>query len=430
MSQLSLSTLPLAAHAKAVALGNPPNLFPSCWTPLRPAKFSSFYATEMLGLEGDAPLTGGSTSFVVDADYQVFGSGAALTISYERNTDVPECAENAALDGINMGLSSSTVDLILSRVQTKPGYRTHVEFRTLPNGSFHVEAFVGPFNPGAQVLPNPVSFPSVPLSSLRCTHQLASSTHIFLVKISSDVLSDEVRVFKTSRPESSLVEEVEFMSRLPDSDFVLRPTHIVTDDAGVFHGLLSNYHPASSLCRTMDSLHPEIDRPVLAPTGVDRSVRSLAATVTESVSWSVKLTWAIDVAASVAWLHAQAMVGVDLKTDNIVLCTDGHCRLIDCSPEGETILWCPPEAQQPDWRGTEEGDVFALGLVLWAVAEEVGTFEREQDYTSPLLSWSQGIPPWFQRLASSCLERDPGRRPSVRCVYETLMNKCSIAITT
>ncbi|KAJ6629045.1 hypothetical protein B0H10DRAFT_1987684 [Mycena sp. CBHHK59/15] len=372
----------------------------------------------------DASPTSGSTCFIVDGDHQVFGSGAALTICYDRNTDVLACAENTALDGINMGLSDSMIDLILSRVQTKPGYRTHVEFRTLPNGSFHVEARLGPFNPEAQVLPNPVSFPSVPLSSLRCTHQLACHTHIFLVKISSDALSDDVRVFKTSRAESSLVEEVEFMSRLPDVDFVLRPTHIVSDEAGIFHGLLSNYHPASSLRQTMDSLHPDTEKPVLVPSGVDRSICSLAATITESVAWSLKLAWATDVAASVAWLHAQA-------TDNIVLCTDGHCRLIDYCPGGWSILWCPPEAQQPNWSATAEGDVFALGLVLWAVAGEVGTFEREQHYMSPLLSWSQGTPHWFQRLASSCLEHDPGRRPSVRCVYKTLMHEYTLlAIST
>ncbi|KAJ7443243.1 kinase-like domain-containing protein [Mycena galericulata] len=379
----------------------------------------------MSSSEEDAPLTGGSTFLVVDADHQVFGSGAALAISYDRNTDVLECAENDALDGSNMGLSASTVVLILSRVQTKPGHMTHVNFKTLASGSVHVESHLGPFNPDAQILPNPVSFPSVPLSSLRRTHQLACSIHIFLVKILSDVHSDEVRVFKSSHAGSNLVEEVEFMSHLPDSDFVLRPTHIVTDEAGAFHGLLSNYHPASSLCQTMDSLHPEIEWPVLAPSGVDRSVRPLA-TITQSVPWSLKLAWATDVAASVAWLHTQVVFWGDLKTGNIVLCTDGHCRLIDCCPGGNTMLWCPPEAQQLHWRGTPEGDVFALGLVLWAVAEEVGSFRREQPYTSPLLCWSQGTPPWFQSLAASCLEHDPARRPSVRFVYETLMNECSL----
>ncbi|KAJ7080296.1 hypothetical protein C8R44DRAFT_895402 [Mycena epipterygia] len=99
------------------------------------------------------------------------------------------------------------------------------------------------------------------------------------------------------------------------------------------------------------------------------------------------------------------------------------CRLIDYCPGGWTLLWCPPEAQQNQWRATAEGDVFALGLVLCTLAVEVATFEREQDYVTPLLSWNQGTPHWFQILASSCLEHEPGRRPSARRIYETLIHE-------
>ncbi|KAJ7080299.1 hypothetical protein C8R44DRAFT_992480 [Mycena epipterygia] len=312
MSQgrLSLGIFPPAALAEAIALGNPSDPFRSrWWSPLQPQKFSSFVVWDTSsGADGALPDSG-ETSFVVDAEYQVFGSGAAITICYERNVNVLECAENTALDGTNRGIGSPTIELILDRVQTKPGLRTHVEFRTLPGGSLHIEARLGPMYPDAQVLSNSVPLPSVPLSSLRCTHQLAHNPNIFLVKTVLDPLSDDVRVFKTSNGQSSLVEEVEFMACLPDVDFLLRPTHTVLDEAGVLHGLLSHHHPASA---------------VLPPFGVDRSSYSLAGTTT-SVSWTVKLAWATDIAASVAWLHAQAIFWGDLKTDNIVLCTDGHC---------------------------------------------------------------------------------------------------------
>jgi len=208
------------------------------------------------------------------------------------------------------------------------------------------------------------------------------------------------------------------MTRLRDVDFLLRPTHIVLDEGGLLHGLLSRHQPASSLRLKMESLHPNAKPPVLSPSDVDRDSSSLAGTT--SVAWPVKLMWATDIAASMAWLHAQAVFWGDLKTDNIVLCTDGHCRLIDYCPGGWTLPWCPPETQQ-DWRPTAEGDIFALGLVLWAVAMEISAFEREQDYVSPQLSWSEGTPHWFQSLASSCLEHEPGRRPSARHVYETLL---------
>jgi serine/threonine protein kinase len=217
------------------------------------------------------------------------------------------------------------------------------------------------------------------------------------------------------------------MTRLPEveSDFLLRPTHTVLDEDGLFYGLLSDHHPASSLWVTMDKLHPDAERLVLPPSGVDQSSGSLAGIPT-SVTWPVKLAWATDVAAAVAWLHAKAIFWGDLKTDNILLCTDGHCRLIDYCPGGWTHQWCPPEAQRLDWEGTAEGDIFALGLVLWCVAVEVASFERGQGYVSPRLSWSEGIPNWFQSLVASCLEHEPGRRPSARRVYETLRHRCTL----
>jgi hypothetical protein len=77
-------------------------------------------------------------------------------------------------------------DQILRRVQLKQGAQTSVDFKTLPGGSPSVEATVGPFYPDALVLPNPVSLPSVLLSSLRRTHKLRTAPHVCLVEITSD----------------------------------------------------------------------------------------------------------------------------------------------------------------------------------------------------------------------------------------------------
>ncbi|KAF8207099.1 kinase-like domain-containing protein [Mycena galopus ATCC 62051] len=362
----------------------------------------------------------GETSFLVDADPQVFGSGAAVSISYERNTELPDCAENTALDGTGGGMDDTTIDLILSQVEIKPGWRTNVTFRTLLNGP-HVEPHMEPFHRGAQVLPNPVPLPSVSLSSLRCTHRLVNANHIFLVHTGLDPPS-HMAVFKTSTGlscQSSLIETVEFMARIPDIDVLLRPTHIVLDEGGRLHGFLSNHHPASSLRLTMKSLHPDATPLMLPPLSGDEDAGCLLVGTTK-VTWPVKLVWAIDIAASMAWLHAQSIFWGDLKTDNIVLCTDGRCRLIDYCPGGRTTNWCPPEAAK-DERVTAQGDVFSLGLVLWAVVSEVVTFKRKEDYVAPLLGWSETTPRWFRDLVSSCIDQEPGRRPSTRQVYDTLL---------
>ncbi|KAJ7464549.1 kinase-like domain-containing protein, partial [Mycena latifolia] len=425
--ELSLGVLPPAALAEAVALANPSNLCDK-WhiEPIRRQRLSQFSTVLWFGA-GETPF-GGETCFLVDAEPQVLGTGAAVEIQYERNADLAECEENTALDSPNSdSLDPDTIELILRRIPPKQGLRTIVRFRTLPSGSLHVAASVEPFHRGAGVLPSPVPLPAVLLSSLRATHRHRHAHGVLLVKTTLEPLSDNVRVLKLCDEASHLVKEVEFMTRLPEVDFLLRPTHVVLDEAGLFRGLLSDHHPASSLRVTMEVLHPDarLTPPVLPPSGVDQSSSSLARIPTSSLSWPVKLAWATDIAAAVAWLHAQAIVWADLKTDNILLCTDGHCRLIDYCLGGWTPPWCPPEAQQQlPWEGTAEGDVFALGLVLWCVAVEVGGGEREQEYASPQLLWTEGIPNWFQSLASSCLEHEPGRRPSARRrrVYETLRN--------
>ncbi|KAJ7065504.1 kinase-like domain-containing protein [Mycena amicta] len=402
--ELTLSVLPAAAQAEALALGNPLQLTPS-WIPVDSEGHSRSERTVTVfeGPDGpDGPLDGGEIEFVIDPDPQVFGSGAAVHIRYERNKDVPHCAENIGLDGESTALDEETIKLILDRVQPKQGVRTTVDFKTLPGDSLSVEENVGPFYPDTCLLPNPVSFiPSVLLSSLRCTHKLRSARNVYLVKTTSDDVSDGVWVFKRCTDAPEFVKELEFMTHLPEVDFLLRQTHLVLDEAGVVHGTLSDAHPASSLSATIARLHPP------------------------SVSWPVKLGWATDVAAAVAWLHARTIVWGDLKTANVLLCKDGHCRLIDYCPGGYTFGWCAPEVRLPDWSPTVEGDIFDLGLVLWCIAMEVPTVDAEIEIERPSvrlpLNWSEGTPEWFISLVSCCVEVDPARRPSARYVYETLL---------
>ncbi|KAJ6622123.1 hypothetical protein B0H10DRAFT_932617 [Mycena sp. CBHHK59/15] len=114
--ELSLGIAPPAALAEAVggsvpvpsltnwwnraaALSNPPDVFRS-WTPgpLHRQRMSEFCVVEWESPDG--PPNEGETGFVIDAEPQVFGTGAAVGIRYvrNRNADLLECAENIALD--------------------------------------------------------------------------------------------------------------------------------------------------------------------------------------------------------------------------------------------------------------------------------------------------------------------------------------------
>ncbi|KAJ7651297.1 hypothetical protein FB45DRAFT_1051054 [Roridomyces roridus] len=420
MSPLSISVFNPAAQAQAIGAAHTSQF---CLPKVTMTRIPSEWFES-----GDQELpSSGSDYFVLDADPEIFATGAAVMIHYARNTEVLVCEENSALAGMCIGLSKSVLETILGRIETKSGSRTTVHFKTLADGTSHIESSIGPLDPDLRALETPIPVPTVTLSCLRRAYTLRHRPKdvISLVRISSET---SLHVFKRWTRESNLIHQVEFMSGLPaEVDFLLRPTHIVTDESNNFHGFLTAYHPASSLSKTLASLHPETKNPILAATGVHPSTSPIISR-NPSIAWSVKLAWATDIAASVAWLHSQDIIWGSLRTDNIILCTDGHCRITSYHPHGHAEVCCPPEAElhlPGRWRATAEGDVFALGLVLWAVAMEVGDFGRERSYVTPILPWSasEGVPGWFQRLATSCVEDDSNNRPSAQCVYEELLGQ-------
>ncbi|KAJ7712269.1 kinase-like domain-containing protein [Mycena metata] len=367
----------------------------------------------------DLPVAG-EISFVVDDDPHIFDTGVPIKISYERNPIIADCEENLALDGTGggfKGLRPALIAQILASVEKQLGWQTHVTIETHVDGGLLITHELKPLEKG-EVLSAPFPLPVVALSSLRATHRFENYPHIFVVNTITPEHTG-ISVFKAFADAIAVnvtVRDVEFMSRLPVVDFLLRPTHVVLDGGAHFRGFLMPYHPASSISQSLSS-----NSGLVLQRGSNENGSPV--NVAASIDWSVKLAWVTDIGASVAWLHTQAVFWGDLKTENIVLCHDGHCRLIDYVPGGMTVLWCAPEMERsaPLQQPTAEGDVFALGLVLWAVIMEVGTFQRQVDYVSPGLVWNSEIPPWFQRLSISCLEHTPALRPSARCVYDALV---------
>jgi hypothetical protein len=105
---------------------------------------------------------------------------------------------------------------------------------------------------------------------------------------------------------------------------------------------------------------------------------------TPSISWPVKLGWATDIAVAAAWLHARAIVGCDLMS-----CSARTATVRLSTTVRYTLGWCAPEAIPPNWEAIVEGDVFALGLVLWCIAVEVPTVHTTRQLP---LKWSEGTP--------------------------------------
>ncbi|TDC11222.1 serine/threonine protein kinase, partial [Streptomyces sp. 8K308] len=129
-------------------------------------------------------------------------------------------------------------------------------------------------------------------------------------------------------------------------------------------------------------------------------------------------------------IHATGLVHRDLKPSNVLLAQDGP-RVIDFGISlavGSTALtltgavvgtpgFIAPE-QLRDGDASPASDVFSLGAVLGYAAGGTGPFgegpAQEVNFRAafepPRLD---EVPPGLRELAGRCLEKDPGRRPSV-----------------
>ncbi|KAF5380300.1 hypothetical protein D9757_007936 [Collybiopsis confluens] len=386
----------------------------------------------------------GYTSFVVNAKSEIYDSGTMIRISYNVNEEFPQCPENEALDSSQgQGLPMETIEKVLAFIAEKPDWSAsfgpiQVVYKTVsidgPPQIMHKPAV----NPVLDRFPDiPEAFlPSIRLRSLRrkFDNNVAMNVDLVLVPEGDStlhVLKRAPRLIESN----SFASELLFMTSMIESPFVIRPTTMVLDDdRSCLRGYLLPYHPASSLWSVFRSRYREkvtLDSATCAPRSTENPH--------DPISWTLKLIWAIDIAAGLAFLHRQEIYWGDLKLNNIILCEDGHCRFIDYYPNGHSPKWCPPEmekvespdSQPEDWdqfihqARTPERDVFSLGLVLWAIAEEVDHFQREPEFSAPQLSWSlrKGIPQWFRELASSCVLNDAHARPPSLVVYRCLASQ-------
>ena len=137
----------------------------------------------------------------------------------------------------------------------------------------------------------------------------------------------------------------------------------------------------------------------------------------------------MEATTGVSILHENGTCSGDIKLDNILLGQDGHLILIDVAPQDAyTERYIPPEFQglleiSDELPMTESRDIFALGIVLWQIAEEIGRFDREDQFASPCLEWTEGqeaTPQWYRNLVDSCVETCADKRPTARQVLEVI----------
>lgn len=449
-----------------LGLGNPPWQLPGPQVP--GANFYKGACRKASGINTDAKGHGyqGYCLFAFQTDQSRYDTGFHILVQYVRNKELPDCAENTILDDQGFFPNElfyneiiplvNLVDPILHVIFSTVDHRITVTQKPPPTITY-------------PLIPTDIGLPIVSISSLTCHQSLTLSTvdlveangAIYVFKHGTQLLDV---IHTVSQPSDdipindNLVQEIACLNRF-QSPFIITPLFVVSDTSDPLRcrGFLMPFLPAGSLTDVLAELRKLKcgdalwDPPVLPSktsahnSGVDLNVEVAAldiggttvgtgdaaldaeASVADNhypklLDWSVKHLWASDIARGVVLLHERSLPSGDLKLGNVLLGPDGRICHIDIFFTGSTETYIPPE--HTFGPPTVAQDIFAMGLMLWALSEELEDFERNY-WEVPSLFWQEGegaTPSWYRELVESCLHIDADKRPSAQTVLDTLTN--------
>jgi serine/threonine protein kinase len=142
----------------------------------------------------------------------------------------------------------------------------------------------------------------------------------------------------------------------------------------------------------------------------------------EWLPWSRRQRWAKQIVNGLSDIHEAGFVQGDFTLSNIVIDRDDTARIIDINRRGCPVGWEPPELSKLIRSGQRisihigvKSDLFQLGMVLWALAEQEDEPERQE---APLrLGESSEIPKYYREAVESCLNPDPRLRLSAKDIF-------------
>ncbi|KAG6834445.1 hypothetical protein H0H93_009582, partial [Arthromyces matolae] len=368
----------------------------------------------------------GPIVFTVNRDKNLYDIESVVEVSYNWNYEVETCFENKAI--VVMGYADFDLfrQQILSRINLLP--TMGVRIKTLKYSTLSIETYERSRNFFS--IPPSMTLPRIPISQLRRRKGLEAEVDI--VSLYDDYyVFKHVGILPDDDDNSLRLRELEFYVNSGfKCRFLMIPTFVVTDLTGsLFRGFLTPFLPAGTLSMVFCDLHTDEPDLPLSPEGPSPDIPPCRDSLdTMKLSWSIKHTWAIEVVTAVAAIHDVSFCG-DIKLENILLDRSGHCQLIDYAPvSGYSEDYQPPEGVLPGYELSGPRDIFALGLVLWQIASEVGRFSRDF-VRSPILVWRESgdgpqaeIPTQIRDLVTSCLVEEPEKRPSVADILVLLKN--------
>ncbi|OCL14209.1 kinase-like protein [Glonium stellatum] len=141
----------------------------------------------------------------------------------------------------------------------------------------------------------------------------------------------------------------------------------------------------------------------------------------DKLPWERRERWAKQIVQGLSEIHEAGFVQGDFTLSNIVIDDKDDAKIIDINRRGCPVGWEPPELAKLIENGQRisiyigvKSDLFQLGMVLWALAEQQDEPERQERPLTRTLGRSNHIPQYFQDIIIACLSNDPSARFSAK----------------
>ncbi|SNX87605.1 related to serine/threonine protein kinase [Melanopsichium pennsylvanicum] len=176
---------------------------------------------------------------------------------------------------------------------------------------------------------------------------------------------------------------------------------------------------------------------------VGGNVRSYIADHSKPFPWRLRMSFAMDIARALAYLHARNCMHRDLKGENLLITANERIKVCDFGfariaarneDEMRRISYCGTDGyMSPEiLLGVDfslPSDIFSLGVIFAEIASRhlvdshtfkrtMPTFGLDADEVREMAS--DGCPEEFIQLALDCVEQDPRDRPEMRQVVSRL----------
>ena len=348
-------------------------------------------------------------------DPRLYESERNITLSYHRNEDEPDAIENKILDSPCITVSDDKNHIVCDAINEifpniphfYPTF-TGITMKTVSGiltATFaeDVDAII-PYPP----IPSHLShILTVPITELERYNWLDKD--VDRVKWQGEFYAFK----KTEENRSGTLHELTILDKLSKSPHIIDLKAIVINRDNTIRGFLTPFFHAGDLvnvihkARKKQGLTDETDITV--------------------IDWPIKLSWACQIAHGTVDLHSISAYSGDLHPKNVLINSEGRAILIDFVSIGFAEPFVAPEVLEKYYGGetsfedmwTGPADIYALGLLLYAIAEEkLGDVRPD----GPVV-WRAGrTRTWYREVVERCLRTDPTARPSASEVLSLLEN--------